>query len=1176
MIHLSPMHACHFPRLLALLSFAVAGLATAQADVFIAEFDAINVGSATDADGNYSDWIELRNSGGSAVSLNGWALSDDPLVPGKWIFPNVSIGANAQLIIWASGKNWTATTAQLHTNFKLGDSGTIVLSQPDGSGGWTTISTITNYPSQRAGLSYGRAGSLPAGAVGFFETPTFNAVNGGTVVTDFVKDTSFSVNRGFYSAPFTTAITTVTPGATIIYTTNGSEPTLANGTQVPPPDAATPPTASVNITTTTILRARAVKSGLGATDIDTQTYIFPTAVLTQSEADVAARFGSWAAWGHDKGDADTAPAGPDEDDWSMDARVTGHSNPEDKCVEDDLKTIPTVSLVLPWADMFGVSGIYIAGESIDKRASWELINPDGTVAGANANTGGKGANGLVHIFGGSSTARWKTDKLSMRFNFNKDFKTEVLGDSAIGDYDSLVLDARLNQVWVHSQDGTQRNRGDYVRDAVMSDFENNMGNHGTHGQAVHVYINGLYWGLYTMHERPDDHFAASYLGGNADDYDVVKHNQTDPNFLVAGLRINPTLPISNSNHTAGVNYQALLNLAAADLSTQANFNSIAAKLDIPDFIRYMLLNFYAGNEDWAQHNWYASFNRVRADGIWRFHSWDAEHVFKTNNYDATGKNDSGSPTYIHQRLALNAEYRRMFADAAHKLIFNGGLFTPARAKTVFDARLMDINEAIRGESARWGDSGGSGATFDPAELHLRFSNVGSYVSWWNERLRILNTILDGATNRTTSLLSQLRTRSLYPAATVGAPVFSQHGGIVPANYSLTMTNSSVPVAGTIYFTQDGSDPRVEWTGAIGAGATVYTGAVTLMTSRTIKARVLNGTTWSALNEAYFSVGSVAAAAGNLVISKIHYRPAAPTAAEIAAGFTDRSDFEFIEVLNISNNTVSLDGISFGHGLDIAPIAGGVRELAPGGRALYVAKVAAFQFRYGTGFPIAGEFVLGSNLNNDGERLTLLAGNGSTIVDFTYGDAAPWPSTPDGSGPSLVLMQPTTSDPAVAYNWRASTAANGAPAADDRLTFAAWKAVQFTPEEAANAAISGPAADPDGDGLNNLQEFFAGTPPKSHTDSSQLSTLGIQIYDPGTGAQPYAVFSFRRVKAAEEVAFYPETTTTLDNPASWESASLVLFGNPIDHGDGTESRSYRAPQPLGTDPTRHFRLHLSLP
>jgi len=1170
------------PHRALLACFAVLALSTAQAQVFIAEFDAINIGANTnaagqvfsgvvDADGQKSDWIELRNPGAGAVNLSGWALSDDATVPGKWVFPSVSIPAGGHLMVYASGKNRAVSGVQPHTNFKLGTTGSLILSQPNG-GGWTGVSAITNYPTQRGGVTYGRASSAPAGPLGYFETPTPNAINGATVVAAFVADTSFSQDRGIFSASFNTVITTATPGATIIYTTNGSVPTTVNGTQVAPPNSATPPTATVNVATTTTLRARAVKSGLGATNVDTHSYIFPAAVLTQDEALVASRFGTWEGWGHDKGDPDTLKSGTEDDDWAMDPRVTGHANAEDRCMADDLKAIPTISVVLPWADMFGAGGIYIAGENIDKAASFEVINPRGSATDPNL-TKGKQASGLVHIFGGSSTARWKSDKLSMRFSFYNDLSTDVLGDSAIGTYDGLVLDARLNQVWNHSQDAAQRNRGDFVRDAVMSDLENAMGNHGTHGQHVHVYINGLYWGLYTLHERPDEHFAAAYVGGDTDDWDVVKHNPTAVNFLVAGQRIDPAQPISNTNHTAGVNYQAMLTLAAADLTVQANYDALAAELDIPEFINYMLLNYYGGNDDWAHQNWYATHNRVNPNGRWRYHSWDAEHVFKTNNYDATTKNDAGGPTYIHQLLALNADYRRLFGDTAHALLFNGGLFTPTPAKAIFDARLMDINEAIRAESARWGDNGPAGITEPSAELHLRFSDVaGGYLSWSTERTRILNTILDGATNRTTSLIAQLRARTLYPVATASAPVFSQHGGGVPANYSLTMTNPSTGGAGTIYFTQDGSDPRAD-AGGVNPTAVSYSGAVTLPISRTVKARVLNGTTWSALNEASFSVSTVAAAAGNLVISKIHYRPAAPTAAEIAAGFTDRSEFEFIEVLNISNSAVSLDGLSFSAGLDIEPITDGVRELQPGGRALYVAKPSAFAFRYGAGLPVAGKFILGSNLNNDGERLTLLAANLSTIVNFIYNDAAPWPTAPDGHGQSLVLMQPASSDPAFGYNWRSSTAANGAPALDDRLTFTAWQAANFSTGDPGYPASADAAADFDQDGTSNLREYFSGTPPKSHTPVGNVQQFGVTSVVTGGVPQNYAAFAFRRVKAVEDVTWAVQTTTNLANAGSWESASLVLIGDPVDHADGTETRTYRAALPMGSEPTRHFRLRL---
>src|SRR5690606_3607043 len=130
-------------------------------------------------------------------------------------------------------------------------------------------------------------------------------------------------------------------------------------------------------------------------------------------------------------------------------------------------------------------------------ASFELLNPDGNDFDPNAVEGQHG-HGVVRVFGGSSTEkRWKSDRLSFRFNFRGTFKSGVLGEGAVGSYDRLGLDARLNQVWTQSQNLEQRQFGDYVRDAVLTDLENEMGVKAVHSQHVHLYLNGLYWGLYT-------------------------------------------------------------------------------------------------------------------------------------------------------------------------------------------------------------------------------------------------------------------------------------------------------------------------------------------------------------------------------------------------------------------------------------------------------------------------------------------------------------------------------------------------------------------------------------------------------------------------------------------------------------------------------------------------------
>jgi hypothetical protein len=181
----------------------------------------------------------------------------------------------------------------------------------------------------------------------------------------------------------------------------------------------------------------------------------------------------------------------------------------------------------------------------------------------------------------------------------------------------------------------RRERAQYVRDQYAANLHNAMGGTSPHGQHAHVMINGIYWGIHTVHERPDDNFVASYLGGKNEDYDSIKHR---PNDVLQG---------------SSENYNQLHSLAGRDLSIQENYAAVEAILHIDDFIDYMLMNYYIGNGDWAHHNWYASFNRVDPNGKWRFHSWDAEKGLHSVNNNVTGRNDSGGPTSLHHQLVRN-------------------------------------------------------------------------------------------------------------------------------------------------------------------------------------------------------------------------------------------------------------------------------------------------------------------------------------------------------------------------------------------------------------------------------------------------------------------------------------------------------------------------------------------
>src|SRR5690606_35439748 len=142
-------------------------------------------------------------------------------------------------------------------------------------------------------------------------------------------------------------------------------------------------------------------------------------------------------------------------------------------------------------------------------------------------------------------------------------------------------------------------------------------------------------------------------------------------------------------------------------------------------------------------------------------------------------------------------------------------------------------------------------------------------------------------------------------------------------------------------------------------------------------------------EARFQIGAVPASAANLVISELHYHPADPSPAEEAAGFGSDSDFEYLELMNIGSEPVSMDGVHFTAGLTFHWNDAWIHEIPAGGRIRLVSNAAAIALRHGDNLPVAGEFQLDSALSNGGERLAMADAGGAVIREMEYSDVAPW-------------------------------------------------------------------------------------------------------------------------------------------------------------------------------------------
>jgi hypothetical protein len=651
-------------KLLALtVFFLLFAIKTANSQtVVINEVLASNSSVNTDDDGSYEDWVELYNASNTPVNLNGYGLTDNSNNLFKWVFPNVTINPGSYLLVYCSDKNRINPANPLHANFKISADGeTISLTQPDG-----TVVDFAPATPMLANISYGR---LPNGTGNFvfFETPTPNAENIGSVLVETLQAPIFSQNSGFYPAEFDLTISSSEEDVTIIYTLDGSEPdennllgttyqyknqyprlpanpfgpflqnsyqTLQYSAPITIVDRSSEPNKVSAISTTydyeppyfpnaptyksTIVKARAIKAGFRPSPIVTKTYFI-------------------------------SPSGSSR------------------------FTLPVVSISTNEDRLFEYNdGIHVAGKDFD---TWRTNNPTRTPDYEIGNFARKGITAErvanMSFFVNGQEVVNNTIGVRIRGNYSRIYPSKAFNIYSRSEYG----DSRINYQLFEDQEYQNYERlslksssGDQYhtlfRDPLNHEIIKGMRVETEAYRPVITFVNGEYWGVQSLREKYDDKYFERVFNIDGDELDVLENNAE--------------IEEGDADH-----YLAMINyIQNNSLAVPENYEYIKTQMDTDSFQDYFISNIYLQNVDWPGNNivyWrkktaaYVPNAPYGHDGRWRWAIHDMDSTFGIsggNNYlnslaDATAAGGTSWPnpdwsTLILRKLLENEEFKHEF------------------------------------------------------------------------------------------------------------------------------------------------------------------------------------------------------------------------------------------------------------------------------------------------------------------------------------------------------------------------------------------------------------------------------------------------------------------------------------------------------------------------------------
>ncbi|MEN8773953.1 MAG: lamin tail domain-containing protein [Akkermansiaceae bacterium] len=691
-----------------------------------------------------SDWIELHNNGDEAVDLEGWSLSDDLMEPLKWSFPaGTTIPAGGYLVVLADDPDEVIPGAGfLHANFKL-SSGGEYLGLYDAAG--NPVSEITpEYPRQFPNYSYGLTGD---GQWRYFETPSPEQPNSGAGFIAKADAPDFSQKGGFYDSAIAVTLTSMTPGVTIRYTTNGTEPTLENGSDYALPLALNP----INSRRGHVIRARSFRDGFIASNIKTHTFLI--------NQDARVRTSPSLVYAGDPQRALYDPFGV--------LGINGGSFPNNQ-----------------WqpSGVFDYNNVINRGRAYERPIHAEYYFQDGT-PGFRTDVG-------LRI----AASSWSRPRMQLTQTASSPWPDQSVQKPSFNlyfrdDYGNPSVDLPLNgpartfsgYERFRIRAGKNDIRNPFIIDELFRRLSSDMGNGASLGVINSLYVNGDLKGYYNMVERLREPFLRS-LHSNDDDaqWDVLQFEGNDN--------------IAEGDKT---DWNDMISRLNAAVSTQ-NWERVLEVADVENMANYYLLNIYGATWDWPHNNWVAAKERS-AEGRYRLYVWDAEgamnnagnrpvsqemirtYILGTSNGQTGQTGTLGELRDLWRGLNRWEEFRLLFADQIQRHLFNGGILDD---RDQLNSHIRQRFDGLEGE-------------FEDLLRLIGNQSVdrGDFLRWINPSIGRRRYLFG-------PIREEFRDNDLWPE--IAPPAFSQFGGTVSEGYPLLITNENA----TLYYTTDGTDPRL--------------------------------------------------------------------------------------------------------------------------------------------------------------------------------------------------------------------------------------------------------------------------------------------------------------------------------------------------------------------------------